>query len=157
MGIVVDESRNVYVTGTYSETVNFGGGNRTNSGSKDIFVLKLNSSGAHIWDYTKGGTSIDEGRDIALDENGNIFVAGIFDDTVNFGGGNRTVSSHNYFLLKLNSSGTYIWDNIESEKQYDYADNVEINKDGYIYLSGQSTTSNRIYISRENLLINLIF
>jgi hypothetical protein len=47
-GITVDSSGNPYITGWFYETVDFGGGNVTSAGVADIFVLKLNSSGAGI-------------------------------------------------------------------------------------------------------------
>ncbi len=46
--ITVDSSGNSYITGWFRETVDFGGGNVTSAGAADIFVLKLNSSGAGI-------------------------------------------------------------------------------------------------------------
>jgi beta-xylosidase len=47
-GIAVDSSGNIYITGYFYETVDFGGGNVASAGGADIFVLKLNSSGAGI-------------------------------------------------------------------------------------------------------------
>jgi hypothetical protein len=46
--IAVDSSDNAYITGFFSSTVNFGGGDITSEGNTDFFVLKLNSSGAGI-------------------------------------------------------------------------------------------------------------
>jgi peptidoglycan hydrolase-like protein with peptidoglycan-binding domain len=57
--IAVDSSGNIYITGYFYETVDFGGGNVTSAGSTDIFVLKLNSSGTFQWVNTYGGTSFD--------------------------------------------------------------------------------------------------
>ena len=39
--VAVDSSGNVVVTGYFSGTVDFGGGNLTSAGSFDIFLLKL--------------------------------------------------------------------------------------------------------------------
>ena len=47
-GITVDSSGNSYITGIFRGTVDFGSGNVTSPGGTDIFVLKLNSSGAGI-------------------------------------------------------------------------------------------------------------
>ncbi len=46
--ITVDSSSNVYITGSFDFTVDFGGGDVTPAGGNDIFVLKLNSSGGGI-------------------------------------------------------------------------------------------------------------
>ena len=47
-GIAVDSSSNVYITGYFIGTVDFGGGDITSAGAGDIVVLKTNSSGGGI-------------------------------------------------------------------------------------------------------------
>jgi len=109
IGITVDSSGNSYITGYFSGTVDFGGGNVTSAGSLDIFVLKLNSSGTFQWVNTFGGTSIDIGYDITVDSSGNSYITGYFYGTVDFGAGNVTSAGTNdIFVLKLNSSGAGI-------------------------------------------------
>ena len=47
-GVAVDGSGNVYVSGRFEGTVNFGAGNvSSNNNSMDVFVTKLNSSSSH--------------------------------------------------------------------------------------------------------------
>ena len=104
--IAVDSSGNTYITGSFYETVNFGGINKTSAGLSDIFALKLDSSSALQWVNNFGGTSADVGIGIAVDSSGNSYITGYFQNTVNFGGGNVTsVGSTDIFVLKLNSSG----------------------------------------------------
>ena len=38
--VAVDGSGNVYTTGTFQDTVNFGAGNVTSAGNSDVFVTK---------------------------------------------------------------------------------------------------------------------
>ena len=47
-GVTVDGSGNVYVTGTFQNTVDFGAGNVTSAGGNDGFVVKLNSAGQAV-------------------------------------------------------------------------------------------------------------
>ncbi|MAW70175.1 MAG: hypothetical protein CL422_00055, partial [Acidimicrobiaceae bacterium] len=54
--VAVDGSGNVYTTGEFIATVDFGAGDVTSAGGSDVFVTKLNSSGAHQWTTTFGGT-----------------------------------------------------------------------------------------------------
>ena len=108
-GIAVDSSGNIYITGYFYETVDFGGGNVTSAGSADIFVLKLNSSGTFQWVNTYGGTSADVGEGITVDSSDNPYITGWFYETVDFGGGNVTSAGvADIFVLKLNSSGAGI-------------------------------------------------
>jgi len=136
-GIAVDSSGNIYITGYFYETVDFGGGNVTSAGSADIFVLKLNSSGAYEWVSTFGGTSIDVGEDITVDSSGNSYITGYFEGIVDFGAGNVTsASSANIFVLKLNSSGTFQWVNTYGSSAFDAGHDITVDSSGNSYITG---------------------
>ena len=61
-----------------------------------------------------GGISYEVGISIGLESTGNIFVAGHFFGTADFDPGPETnnlisLGSADIFILKLNSSGNFIW------------------------------------------------
>jgi len=67
-GIDVDAAGDVLVTGyTDSEGWVSGGWDTSHNGGLDIFVVKLSTSGGHIWSSYLGGSSDDYGLDIAVD------------------------------------------------------------------------------------------
>jgi len=135
--IAVDSSGNIYITGYFYETVDFGGGNVTSAGSADIFVLKLNSSGTFQWVNTYGGTSFDFGRGIAVDSSGNIYITGYFYETVDFGGGNVTsAGSADIFILKLNSSATFQWVSTFGSTSIDVGEDITVDSSGNSYITG---------------------
>ena len=135
-GVAIDSSDNIYITGT-SEGTNIFGKNVTSGTTRDIFVAKLNSSGVVQWVYTVGGTGADRGRKIALDSSGNIYVAGYYENTVDFGGGNITSNgSWDAYLLKLNSSGTFQWVKSYGASSNDLGRDVAIDSNDNIYLTG---------------------
>ncbi len=82
-GSFIDREGNFYVVG-YTYSVDFplfdpgGGAYYQNSlnGSQDGFVLKFNNSGVQEWATFLGGGYSDWAYDIAVDEQGNVFVAG---------------------------------------------------------------------------------
>ena len=76
-GICVDTG-NVYLAGQSSGT--WGTPVRTYTGGYDAFAAKLNSSGSLTWSTFLGGSGDDSNNDIAVDGNGNIYVAGQSDD-----------------------------------------------------------------------------
>ena len=69
--VAVDSSGNVYTTGYFAGTVDFdpgaGSANLTSVGENDVFVSKMDASGNHVWAKQFGGTSTDEGFDVAVD------------------------------------------------------------------------------------------
>ena len=87
-GITVDATGNVYITGYFQGIVDFdpsaGISNLTASGSTDIFVSKLASTGNFAWAKSMGGISNDFGSSIAVDAIGNVYTTGSFGSTVDF-------------------------------------------------------------------------
>jgi hypothetical protein len=103
LGVAVDGSGNVLVTGVFEGTVDFGGGPLTSAGIIDIFVAKYSGTdGSHVWSRRFGSTIFDEGLGVAVDGSGNVLVTGVFEGTVDFGGGPLTSAGGNdIFLLRL--------------------------------------------------------
>jgi hypothetical protein len=85
--VATDGSGNVVVAGNYYLTVNFGGSDLTAVDSTDMFVVKLDSAGNHVWSKSFGGTGIDRANGVDTDVGGNVIVAGSFQNSINFGGG----------------------------------------------------------------------
>ena len=54
--VAVDGDSNVYASGSFTGTVDFGAGNVTSAGSSDVFVVKLNSAGQAVVAPGGGGT-----------------------------------------------------------------------------------------------------
>lgn len=78
-GVAVDASGNTYVTG-YTLSANFPTQNAlqgARSGTSDAFVAKLNPAGtALVWATYFGGSDYDYANAIAIDDGGNVFIAG---------------------------------------------------------------------------------
>jgi hypothetical protein len=110
--IALDNDGNVYVAGSFTGTVDFGGGDRTAAGGEDIFIVKFDSDGNYVWDYTPGGDSDgDIAYGIDTDSYGNVYACGSFSSSVDFGGGLRAATGGlDIFVLKLNPDGNWLWD-----------------------------------------------
>ena len=110
-GIGVDTSDNVYVTGQFTGTANFGGSDLVSAGGNDIFLVKFNSAGTHQWSKRFGdGATGDGGFSLVIDNANNVIIGGYFSGTTNFGGSNLVaVGGPDAFLAKFNSAGTHQW------------------------------------------------
>ena len=87
-GVAVDSLGNLYVTGMYSGTVNFGGANLTVpfSTDLDVFLAKFTSAGAHVWSKNFPNDANDIGYAVAVDGQGNVAITGSLFNSINFSG-----------------------------------------------------------------------
>ncbi len=109
-GVAVDGSGNVYYTGLFEGTVNFGGGAFVSLGASDIFLAKYNSAGAHQWSDSYGSALADEGRGVAADAGGNVTLTGEYQGTIDFGGGNLTsAGTRDVIVATYDATGAHQW------------------------------------------------
>lgn len=82
-----------------------------NTNSRDVFIVKYDSTGSQLWARAAGGSGEDYAKAICTDANGNIFVTGFFaSDSITFG----TFTLHNdtvwsMFVVKYDASGNPLW------------------------------------------------
>ena len=101
---------NVFVTGSFHEAVDFGGGPLTSAGDSDLFVAKLNAAGDYVWAKRFGDAAYQAGLVMAVDGAGNVLMTGQFGGAVDFGGGPiTTAGSHGLYVAKLDASGDHVW------------------------------------------------
>ena len=67
-----------------------------------------------IWAKAAGGTGSDLGRTLAQDAQGNLYIAGQFEGTVDFDPGPGTQNlvcsgASDHFILKLDANGAFVW------------------------------------------------
>lgn len=110
-GIAVDGAGRIALTGVFANRIDFGGGNLNAAGALDVFVAQLTgASGAHQWSQRFGSTGYDYGTGIATDASGNVAVTGLFEGTVDFGGGALVnAGGPDIFVLTLSSGGAHRW------------------------------------------------
>lgn len=86
--IAVDANGNAYTIGEFYDLVDFDHGsnvsNLSGNGYTDIFVQKLEANGDFVLAISIGGTGLDKGQGVAVDQVGNVYLAGTFEGTVDF-------------------------------------------------------------------------
>jgi hypothetical protein len=86
------------------KNINLGGGQLTTPFNKDAFVTTYNSAGVLLKARRIGGTENDGGSGIAYDHEGNLYVTGVFQGTINVEGQSLTGKKpFNLFVLKFKS------------------------------------------------------
>ncbi|MFK7969663.1 MAG: SBBP repeat-containing protein [Bacteroidia bacterium] len=138
--IAIDNSGDVYVTGTYSGQVDFDpGAGTTFLDQGGIFILKLNKGGDLVW--VKGirtDSRLASGNGIVIDNSGNITTTGYFYGVTDFDPGTAVLNlgarnQRAIYVQKLDASGNFMWAiHIEA----DLASSIALDKSGDIYVAG---------------------
>jgi hypothetical protein len=148
LDVVTDAAGNVYTVGYFSGTVDFDPSgvtqNLVSAGAQDIFVSKLNATGALVWVLRFGAANNDVANGIALDPSGNILITGWFNSIVDFDPGAGVVTLNNtsgsdIYVLKLTANGNFVWvkqfgGNVENQ----VGNKITTDAAGNVYSTGQS-------------------
>jgi hypothetical protein len=137
-GVAVDDAGSLAVIGTFSGSVDFGGGALTSAGGTDVFVAKLDPNGAHLWSKRFGESTFDqEGVSITFDPDGNVLIAGVTKGTVDFGGGPLTsAGGFDGFAVKLDADGNHLWSKRFGDVENDAAAHIATDALGNVLLTG---------------------
>ncbi len=109
--LVVDAIGNVYTTGYYQNTSDFGNGvTLTSFGNYDYYLAKFDNVGNAVWARGGGGTLTDRGFGVVLDPDGNILVTGHLYGTANFSDSMLTSAGNlDMFIAKYDTAGNILW------------------------------------------------
>lgn len=138
-GVAADGSGNVFITGNFFSTVDFGSGsNLTSAGGADIFLAKYGSDGSYQWSKRFGTSGNETGYAVSADASGNVVVTGQFQGTVDFGGGPLVASgsSADIFVAKYDASGAHVWSKRFGSTQNDEAHGMDVDASGNVVITG---------------------
>ncbi len=109
-GIAVDAAGDVYLSGFFLGTVNFGGSNLPTAGLADSYLARLSPSGGHLWSMRGGGVGNQSAVNVAVDRVGNVVMLGNLTGSGSFGGPTLTSAGNNDILVvKYDPSGAHLW------------------------------------------------
>jgi hypothetical protein len=152
-GVTTDDNDNIFVTGTFSTTAIYFSSSDSviNAGNAAIghtasYIVKYDAAGNFKWaTATKEGTlgSGATGSAIALDKSGNIFIGGIFADSLTIGSlvitEPLTVSS--LYIAKYDSWGNPIWAKAYTSPQPSAIAGIAADPSGNVFITGYTDSS----------------
>ena len=120
-GIEIDTDGYIYITGSTHDPV---------LEKTDLCLLKFNNTGSLNWSKTWGGSLVDWGEDIAIDEANNIYVAA---NTNSYSAGWRDIA-----VLKFNHTGGLEWNTTWGGSEIDDVNGIALDSYQNILLSGMT-------------------
>lgn len=147
--LTVDATGNVFTAGYFFDTFDFDPGPGVYELTSGLFchngfISKLDTDGNFVWAKNIGGYNYDNlvMRDISLDTAGNVYTTGDFRNQVDFdpGPGNFSylalAESIDGFVLKLNSSGDFVWARRIGGIKADRGSSIAVDLAGNVYTTG---------------------
>lgn len=97
-----------------------------------FLLIHASAAAGASWTHTWGGTSNDYASAAALDNGGNVYVAG---STSSFGAGGKDV-----LILKYSATGTLLWANTWGGAGDETAQSIGFGPDGFLYVAGGTSS-----------------
>jgi hypothetical protein len=121
---------------------------KSSSGSRDIFVSKIDSSGNLIWNRTNGGLSAEVVTNLTTDDYGYVYSIGYFYSDMDMDPSPSNVEmmynngSQDAFFWSLDSSGNYLSAHAIGGSGNDVVHGIDCGNNDDIYIGG--TFSNTV-------------
>ncbi|HEY2366331.1 MAG TPA: hypothetical protein VGH87_08100, partial [Polyangiaceae bacterium] len=112
------------------------------AGGGDVFLARYDAAGTYVYQFGYGGTGTDVGDGVAVDTNGNLFLAGRFATNITFGAFTLTGASNtDVFLTKLSAGATPVhqWATKYGGTAYDDSRDLAVDSKGNPYVLAQWT------------------
>jgi Secretion system C-terminal sorting domain/Beta-propeller repeat len=107
-----------------------------------FYTTEINAQMNIEWVKAFGGETLDEGRSITLDNDGNIFTTGFFEEIVDFDPSNgiynlSSAGAYDIFISKLDVLGNFLWAKKIGSSGYDLSNSITTDSDGNVYVTGR--------------------
>ncbi|MDC0667097.1 SBBP repeat-containing protein [Nannocystis radixulma] len=139
LAITTTAAGEIVMAGDARGTIDFGGGPLVNGPNPDGFLVKFTGDGEHVWSKAiKGGNfGNSSAPHLAVDEGGNIVLAGSFRSDIDLGGGVMVAAGEtDVFLAKFSSAGAHQWSRRFGDPQQQDANGVGVDGAANIYVTG---------------------
>lgn len=125
-----------FVAGVFSGEVTLGPDLLTSKGGTDMFVARLDATGAVVWARRVGGADDDIARSLAVMADGSLAVVGIAKGEVDAGGKTLACEGEDAVLLVVDPAGTLVDARRFGGPGSDGFQAVAVGPDGDLWLSG---------------------
>ena len=135
--LAVDAHDNLFLTGFFSREVDFGAGPLTSTAENSVFLVKLDTTGAVVFNHAFGDRQFYSGADVAVARDGSIYLTGDFVSPIDLGGGALvSAGSSDIFLAKFDPSGVHLMSRAFGDAAMQESRGLAVNAAGEVVLMG---------------------
>ena len=131
-GAATDASGNVYLTGYTGASLD-GQPHAGVDGDFDVFLMKFDPSGNWQWTRAFGFSPDDEGRAVATDHLGNVYVTGYVRGALD---GLPRPGTADVFIRKYDSAGNKLWSALIGSPEVDESFGITCDAAGNVFVTG---------------------
>ena len=108
----------------------------SNLGQEDVFLHRYDSDGSEVWTLQFGTQFRDEPKDVAVDHDGYVYVAGIARIALE---GQTKIGNEDAYLRKYDPDGKEVWTRQFGTKGTDHVTSITTDGRGHIYVAGPTS------------------
>ncbi|MEA5141408.1 T9SS type A sorting domain-containing protein [Arcicella rigui] len=106
-------------------------------GVSDYWIVRINSNGNKVWDKTFGGNTVDQLYSVLNTNDGGYLLGGYSISDIS-GDKSETKGLYDYWIIKINASGTKVWDKTFGGDNVDLFKSMNATIDNGYLLGGYS-------------------
>lgn len=136
VGLAVASTTDGYIIASASRSNDGDVSGHHNTGSEDIWMMKINTSGNIIWQKSLGGTGQDFSLSIISTTGDGILIAGNTNSNNDDVTGNH--GGQDAWLVKLNAAGDLVWQKTFGGSADEFVGSIESSGDGGFVVAGRT-------------------
>lgn len=146
------KNNEIYVTGYFEYSIQLDANTDESlyesAGHDDVFIMQLDADGNYVWSYAAGSEEEDRALSIDISDEGNVFITGFHEATMDFAPGSYLVNASNEgaFVVKYEKSSELTLDGTRVcswAKSFDgaagdipFSTNLVVDADENVYVAG---------------------
>jgi hypothetical protein len=140
LGIGTDIAGNSYLGGYYTGTMYCQGDSVVSNGMWDTYIAKFDPQGQLLWLRSFGGQFNDIIHGLAVGPEGQVFAAGWFADSIDFGDGQllQSYGGSDVLVFSLSADGALLWARQAGGPAVEYGYKVSCDDAGNCYVTGSA-------------------
>ncbi len=142
MCVCVDQLGDIFVVGSINGTIILGSFTLVSVDTSDIYIARLDSTGAVLWAFVEGGIGWVEPAGIGTDTLGGVFLTGNYQDSVNLSNVSLVSGgSYECFIAKYDYTGSIQWAQTTGGLNSQFIASSRTDHYGNTYITGIFVTS----------------